>query len=463
MNSSRTNVLLASLLPISPMDNLRMTTLKPLIPFAALCLLAGCASDLVSTDSKSPAVANVYRVPFDPAIVDREIDFHRARVRRDPEGAVGWAMLSGAYLKRSRVYDSDDDARAAEAAARRSIEIRRTRNAVAASRLVQALLDQHRFQDALGAAKDALRIAPTDANVIKLAVDSLYEVGRYDAANKLFQASKAQLDDISREEITARFEELSGKRNHVLERISRVITAARAHAGIDAATMSSLHTRKGDLLATTGKLKEAEAEYRAALALNPANWKALGAMVELATARKDWDAVIGWGQKAEKLVTMPEQLSLMGDAYAAKGDAKRAEEYFGKVVAASGYGPVQGLSHRGPAHPSALVKSHGHPLGRQFAVFAADHGRNLDDALRAAKADLTQRQDYLAYETLAWVHFKRSELKSAKKYIDKALKKGRHDPRVLMHAAQIYRSFSPSKAYHFAQAAAAISPHLNRN
>ncbi|MFY9234799.1 MAG: tetratricopeptide repeat protein [Fimbriimonadaceae bacterium] len=420
---------------------------------------SGCANESISANAALTPVAEVYRAPFDISMLDRELRFYQGRVKRDPAGAIGWAMLSSAYLKRSRVYDANDNAIAAEEAARRSLKLRRLNNVSAATLLVQALLDQHRFKDAAAAAKDALAIDPRDAKAIMLVIDTLFEIGQYDASKKVFLREQPRLAEINREELAARFDELSGNRAQALQRISRLITAAKANPGIDAAAMSTFYTRRGDLLASTGKMGEAEADYASALKLHPASWKALGGMVRLAVAQKSWNAAVEWGRKSEKFVQMPELLGLMGDAYKALGASTTAKRYYRKAVNAAGYGMPATANHGGRPHTAKEAKQHGSPLGRQFAMFAADRGIYLDDAYKAAKADLEERQDYRAFDTLAWLQFKRNEQALARKSIDKALLRGMNDPQVLAHAAEIYRSSNRGKARRLQAAAAKITSH----
>src|SRR5689334_10658802 len=103
--------------------------------------------------SVSSSVVVASRMPYDATQAQKLVAFHAARVRRDPEGAIGYALLAGAYLQRGRETGDVADAVKAEQAARRSLKIRERGNAQALSLLASSLLTQHRFREALAAAE----------------------------------------------------------------------------------------------------------------------------------------------------------------------------------------------------------------------------------------------------------------------------------------------------------------------
>ena len=77
---------------------------------------------------------------------------------------------------------------------------------------------------------------------------------------------------------------------------------------------------------------------------------------------------------------------------------------------------------------------------RHWALFCADKGRQLDDALTLARKDLELRQDLHAYDTLAWVCFKKGLQKEAEAAMEKALSQGTAEAPLLYHAAMIARA-----------------------
>jgi Tfp pilus assembly protein PilF len=73
-------------------------------------------------------------------------------------------------------------------------------------------------------------------------------------------------------------------------------------------------------------------------------------------------------------------------------------------------------------------------------MFCADNGRDLDEAYTLAKKDLELRQDAGAYETLAWVAFKKGLRAEAESAIGQAMARQQPTASILLHASEIARS-----------------------
>src|SRR5262245_57730260 len=93
------------------------------------------------------------REPYDPELAAKTVAFWEDRVKQDPEGVIELRELASAYLARQRETGDIEDAVKAEDAARRSLKLVKQRNAIAWIRLARSLLAQHRFPEALAAAK----------------------------------------------------------------------------------------------------------------------------------------------------------------------------------------------------------------------------------------------------------------------------------------------------------------------
>jgi tetratricopeptide (TPR) repeat protein len=156
---------------------------------------------------------------------------------------------------------------------------------------------------------------------------------------------------------------------------------------------------------------------------------------------------------------MPDILALVGDAYTQLHDLPKAEEAYRAVVALAGKpsGPSDGLHEFAGASGG-----HGHTLDRQYAMFCADHDRDLDGAYACALRELTARRDVYAFDALAWVCFKRGEVQEAKLAMDRALAQGTQDAQLYYHAGKIYEAaHEPTTASHFLSQALALNALLN--
>ncbi len=371
----------------------------------------------------------IEHLAFDPLKKDQDIAFHEGRVKRDPAGAIGWSMLSGAYLARSRECDSYADAVKAEQAARRSLSLRVKGNLGGQTRLVNSLLQQHRFSDALATTENALKIWGREPQLNQLHADILIEIGRYDEARAIASKVPEAFEDPSGKAVRAHLLTILGKPGQALVLLRQAYAVLDENVDATAENLAWFQEKIGETLACMGRFSEAEGAFRQTLALYPRGYKAYANLTRLAARRGDWPSVISYGDKSDAIAPMADILALVGDAYAHQGQSAKAQEKYAQVVALVGR-PADGLHEVAPG-------GHGHTLDRQYAMFCADHNRDLDAAYACAIRDLQARRDIYAFDTLAWVCYRRGELDEAHKAIRKALAWGTQDPVLLDHAAKI--------------------------
>lgn len=73
---------------------------------------------------------------------------------------------------------------------------------------------------------------------------------------------------------------------------------------------------------------------------------------------------------------------------------------------------------------------------RELALYYAN-GRNAREALNIARGQVKTKQDFFTLDVYAWALFANRDLAGARSQIEKALKTGTHDARILYHAARI--------------------------
>jgi hypothetical protein len=101
----------------------------------------------------------------------------------------------------------------------------------------------------------------------------------------------------------------------------------------------------------------------------------------------------------------------------------------------------------------------GQSLGRELAVFLADHDRDLDEALVLARTEAAVRDDVYTNDALAWVAFKRGDLRTAKRATARALRLGTQDATFHHHAAKIAAALGRTRtAARQARLADALAP-----
>jgi tetratricopeptide (TPR) repeat protein len=396
----------------------------------ALPLILGCAA--LSRHNAGPTVQPasataseaVNRSPYDPSFTQKQVEFYAAGAKRDPKGAIIRAMLASSYLQRCRETGDIADAIRAEQTARSSLKIRRQHNDAANIILAQSLLMQHRFNEALTAASfegggnSTFNVAAPKASY--LITEIHVERGDYEKAAAELADNKAQQNSVTMEAIRARMLEMNGYPDQALDLLRSTQADADANVDMSRENVAWFHMRVGDLLAELGRTDEAECAFESALDLDPRHYLTLTALTRLSAGKSDWKSVLVWGQKAADIVPNPEVLALMGDAYTALGDNKKAEAQYHLIEVIG-----------------ALGKSQGNVYDRQRALYLADHDRHLPEALNLALRELKARHDVYAYDTLAWCYYKNGRISDAAAAMVKANSRGTKDARLFYHSGMI--------------------------
>ena len=388
-----------------------------------------------SMDAPRPAVETVDA----RRIREADIEFYRRRTARDTLSARDFAELAGLYLQRGRTTASGEDLLRAEAHARRSLRLRAGRNGAALGTLASALLAQHRFPEALEAARRLAADDPASVGARGLLGEIELELGDYGAATRTLGGLALLRRDLGVAPRLARWEELRG-RPEMARRILREARNDAAHRhGVPREQVAWFHLRLGDLALRYGHLAEAERELRAGLVLAPGDYRLLGAMAGLEAARHDWPGAIEQGEAAIARALDPATLGLVGDAYAALGDSARAADCYRAMEVAV-------LHQPGPFH-------------RAWSLFLLDHGRDVPTVLARAREELVSRRDIYGYDLVAWALHRSGRDDEAQAPMDSALALGTRDATLFFHAGMIARARGDdAQAKHRLRAALETNP-----
>ncbi len=410
----------------------------------------------------TPAPVVVAHPPYDPDQVQKTLEFYAAQTRYDPGNAIFQASLAAQYLERYRETGDSADATRAEQAARASLAVRTHGNSDAYFQLSRSLLTQHRFPEALVAARSASALNPVG---LRECADIEIEVGDYKAAARDIATSQRAVADSARAvavvrgdtrpakpdddpaflALVARLNELHGDSTGELSLLAHAVKIADADANMPVQSLAWFHERLGRCLGMMGRLDEAEKSYLEGLQAFPRDYRTMAALAHLNAARGDWKQTLEWGQKAADIVPAPETLALLGDAYTALGDSKKAAAQF-RLVEQIG----------------DLAKSQGVIYDRQRALFYADHGRNLNEAVKLARGELRVRHDLYTYDTLAWTLFKAGQLPEAAVNAKRSLAFGTRDASLYFHAGMIAAAQNQSElARTYLQRALSINPYFH--
>lgn len=384
-------------------------------------LLAGCTRTIAPVSTTQAAA---------PLQTTQLIAFHEERVKNDPAGAIGWAMLGEAYLELAREKDDIEMAEKAETAAKKSLALRRSRNERAALLLANAYLEHHEFSEAIGAIRLAEELAPGSEIALRMKADVLMELGRYSEAKQA--VGKLRVDDNPSTMVTvARWKELSGDTDGAILRLKAAIALVDGNVGAGASTKAYFHNRFGETLWRAGFDDEALKSFHRAREICPSDYKTLANLTRLAAHKRAWNDVVDLGGKTAETAHMTDIEGLVALALQKLG---RKEEAKAKIEEIDAMNSLDDHLH-GHSHGSG--HEHGHTHDRLYAVLLADQSRHLDVAVRLAAEDLKKRPDVYAWDTYAWALFKAGRKAEAKSAMRKALALGTKDRRLAEHAKAI--------------------------
>ena len=397
--------------------------------------MIGCGSSQIDARAKG-----VERPAYDPMAAQKDVANNEGRVQRDPAGAIGWSQLSSSYLTLSRQTDDNALAIKAEEAARKSLYLRRKNNSNGALRLAKAILEQHRFSEALAATEDAEKIDPMDISAHELHAEILVELGCYDDAWKeIHKYDLTTSTGLSGVTLAAKLEEIEGHPDRAEVLLKHACLQADDSWDMSRDSVAWFHQKYGLVLFDEGKNDEALSEFQTAVSINPRDFKSMGAIAKIYAASGRLDEAKEWAGKSIAVVPSVEVASLMLDLAAKEGD-QNAELYETMVDKISHPDLYNFLKD-----PSKVPSTKPHTHDRLYAVFCADHKKNLPDALIAAKKDMEARKDIYAYDTAAWVLHQMGRDAEAKTYMTKVLSRGTLDAKLYYHAGMIDSSLGKSE------------------
>jgi tetratricopeptide (TPR) repeat protein len=396
--------------------------------FGALAV-AGAAVVGCSPSGRAPRVVTTAPAATrlsESEVLDLDIEFYNQRADRDPTGATDLARLGGLYLQRSRGTGDPSDALRAEAAARRSIRNRDSRNDAAAQVLSASLLAQHRFDEALAIAR-MFRDRNPDVPSLRAAVGEIQmELGQYDSARVSFDSFGGSAHDLSVAPRLARWAEIEGRTGEARWLMRTALRTALATPNLPREQVAWFWLRNGDLDLRSGKYARADSEYRAGLAAHPGDYRLLAATARLAAARHAWRDAITAGEQAIATSLDPATLGVLSDAYAATGDRAKSGEYARAL-------DVAVLKQPGAYH-------------RAWSLFLLDHHRHVAGVYHKVLVELRTRRDIYGYDLLAWALHAQGRDVEAKAAMAHALAQGTRDAQLFCHAAVIERALGDETA-----------------
>lgn len=372
---------------------------------------------------------------------DRLVRKAQSVIARAPEKPDSYNALCMAFMQKARETGDFSYNSRAESALNRSFELEAD-NYDAMKLRAGLLLTYHKFDEALIAARKVQQIRPGDHTVYGMLTDALVELGRYDEAYTAAEKMVLMRPDTTSYSRFSYVASLHGDSETAIDSMRRAVNAASMQ---DPESLSWCRVHLGDELMNIGRLFEAEREYDLALRGFPDYHLALAAKARARIAAGDLEGAVEFYKKAQERVPQPDTAIALGNLYAKLGRDDEAQNEY-KLVDFIEQSGDKGLN----------------TYSRQLALFWADQGRNLDEALAIAERERSVRADIYSSDVLAWCLYKKGRSTEAGKHIEEAMRLGTRDAQILYHAGMIYDALGDrGKSIKFLKLALQINPHFD--
>jgi len=346
---------------------------------------------------------------------EKAIAFAQGKLASAPSDPRLMAGLASAYLLRVReTYDPSLYARAAELLDR-AVALAPTDPDVAITSGNLAL-SRHDFTTALRWGLVAQAAAPARPAAYGVLTDAYVELGRYPEAVVAAQRMVDLRPDLASYSRVSYLRELHGDLAGAIDAMRRAVDAGAPRTEGTAWSEVQL----GNLYLADNDLDAAERAYENALQRVDGYVFAIAGQAKVRAARGDLAGAVALDEQAARRLPVPDFVIALADLHERLGNADRAAQDVELVTAME-----------------LLFKANGVRTDVDLALFDADHGLRLDDALAAARAEYAIRPSVTVAMTLAWTEYKTGDLKSASAHAAEALRLGWRDPAAVHRAATI--------------------------
>lgn len=361
-------------------------------------------------------------------------------VRDKPDDAAAWAALGAGYVDHARVNSDPSAYPKAERALDRSLALKPDGNWEALAAHGALAAGRHDFSTALRYSEQARALQPQSAFILAIIVDSLTELGRYPEAVDAAQAMVDLRPDLASYSRVSYQRELHGDIDGAIDAMEAAYRAAST-PGDKSFALYYL----GELEWHRGGIEAAQSHYAAAVRIDPTAMQAVAGLGKVAAARGDLDTAVDQYERAVDAFPDPSLLTELGNLYLLTGKRDLAETAFDKA-----------------ARANAAQAAGGVHVDLEIAQFSADHHRDLDAGLAAARAEWARRESVHVADALAWQLHAHGANAEALVYANKALALGTPNPAFLYHRAEINRALGNHDAARADYAAVLeLNPHFS--
>jgi tetratricopeptide (TPR) repeat protein len=371
---------------------------------------------------------------------DQLIWSYQETARTNPQNADARAILALAYLQKAR--ETGDPSYYAKAGSvideALKIDPKHLDALIARGSLALA---RHQFAEALAIGLQARDIAPRVARTYGVIADAQIELGHYEEAVETVQSMVDTRPDLSSYTRVSYMRELYGDLDGAIDMMDRAVRAG----GPSRENVEWTRVQLGNLYFAKGDLAGAERQYLVSLSVDPNYVYALAGLARVRAAQGDTAKAVELYQSAIDRNPLPEFVIALGELYQATGQARQAEQQYQLVRAMQ-----------------QLLTSSGVDTDLELALFEADHGADPQAALALARRAYERRPGIKGADTLAWALYKTGRYDEAQSYAARSLVLGTKDASFYYHAGMIANARGDLKsARSYLEEAMKLNPHFS--
>jgi tetratricopeptide (TPR) repeat protein len=336
-------------------------------------------------------------------------------VERTPSDSDALTLLGLTYQQRARETGDPSFYSLSDRALRQALELSPTQP-LATTGLATLAVARHRFDDALVLARRAIGQNAEDASAYGALGDALLALGRHEEAFAAYDRMAVLSPSVASYSRVAHARQLLGRPADAVE----ALEAADELALTVPEHIAWMRVQLGTINFSRGRLDDAEAAFRAALAELPDYVHAEAGLAQVAAARGEYDAAVSALRRVVERLPASGYAILLADVLSAAGRTAEAEEAYELVDAIE-----------------TLLDANGVRTELQTALFDLDHDRDLAGALERAQEAFEAAPGISAADTLAWALYKNGRCEEARTRSIDALSLGTRDGLMLFHRGMI--------------------------
>jgi tetratricopeptide (TPR) repeat protein len=388
------------------------------------------------------------------AETDRQIRTLQGRVKTAPGDYAGYDELGFAFFQKARETGDITFYDLAEQTLKKALDLAPPDFRVADPLVHMALvyMGEHRFSDALAYTQKAIGTGSGNLAAFAIEGDAYTDMGGYDEAATAYHTVQSLGRATSSPVALAYMSDsrmaylcyLRGDSAEAIRLMKGAISAA-LQTNVPRENLAWLYFELGERYFQSGDLGNAELSYESGIRADPNHYRSVAGLAKVRAAQGKLEESIQLYQRSIAIIPFPVYVAELGDVYRKLGRLNEAQQQ---------YDLVEYIGH--------LSKLNRVLANRELALFYADQGIKLPEALELARKELEVRHDIYTWDTLAWVLYRNGRFQEAAQAMAKALALHTNDSLLLFHAGMICRSLGrDSEAEDLLSRALKTNPHFH--